>query len=203
MEAANLGGLPGRAPGDRVDEAVAALAEVPTFRPSVDAWLRPRARVRRPGRRPARLARHPDLALRPRAAQRLRHGDREVLPQRHPRGDPARGLRRRDRVPPRRRRHRPGGLPGRLRELLRRRVLGRADGAGRRAYWTETLPAWPLLTALARGRPWRSTSTSSTTSTRPPTSSATGRRAALPVRDRDRRGSGRSAASLTACHDRP
>ena len=112
-------------------------------------------RVRRPRPLPRRrgVAGHPDLALRPRAAQRLRHGDREVLPQRHPRGDPARGLRRRHRVPARRRRHRAGGLPGRLRELLRRRVRGGADGAGRsRATGPRRVPAWPLLHALARGR---------------------------------------------------
>ena len=37
-----------------------------------------------------------------------------------PRGDPAAALRRRHRLPPRRGRHGPGDLPGRLRELLRR-----------------------------------------------------------------------------------
>ena len=49
------------------------------------------------------------------------------------RGAAARGLQRRHRLPARRRRHGAGGLPGRLRELLRRRVVGRADGAGRSA----------------------------------------------------------------------
>ena len=34
-------------------------------------------------------------------------------------------------------------------------------------YWTEELPAWPLLQALARGRPMESTCTSSTPSRRP------------------------------------
>ena len=62
------------------------------------------------------------------------------------------GLRGRDRVPARRRRHRPGGVPGRLRELLRRRVVGGADGAGRRGVLDRgRCPAWPLLRTLARG----------------------------------------------------
>ena len=60
-------------------------------------------------------------------------------------------LRRRDRVPARRRRDRAGDLPGRLRELLRRRVLVAPMVLVGREYWTETLPAWPLLRALARG----------------------------------------------------
>ena len=131
MEAANLGCYLAGSHVSRVTDAVAALAEVPAFRPSVDAWLRPALEVCARGRRAARLARDPDLALRPRAVERLRHRHRQVLPQRHPRGDPPRGLRRRHRLPARRRRHRPGGLPGRLRELLRRRVVGRRDGAGR------------------------------------------------------------------------
>ena len=78
------------------------------------------------------LARHPDVALRPRAAERVQLGRGEVLPQRDPRGRPARGLPGRDRVPARRGRHRPGGFPGGVRQLLRRRV-GRGADAVRRA----------------------------------------------------------------------
>ena len=131
MEAANLGVLPGRLPrlpGHRRRGRPGRGPGVPALGRRLAA-ARPRGL--RGGRRAARLARDPDLALRPRAVERLRHRHRQVLPQRHPRGDPPRGLRRRHRLPPRRRRHRPGGLPGRLRELLRRRVVGRRDGPGR------------------------------------------------------------------------
>ena len=136
--------------GDVLDEALAGAgpgAVVPARGRGVGG-----RRVRRPRPLPRRrgVAGHPDLALRPRAAQRLRLGDREVLPQRHPRGHPARGLRRRHRVPARRRRHRAGGLPGRLRELLRRRVRGGADGAGRSRALDRDGPG---VAAAARARP--------------------------------------------------
>ena len=131
MEAANLGCYLADSHVSRVTDAVAALAEAPAFRPSVDAWLRPALEVCAVVTEPHDSLGDPDLALRPRAVERLRHRHREVLPQRHPRGDPPRGLRRRHRLPARSRRHRAGGLPGRLRELLRRRVLGRRDGPGR------------------------------------------------------------------------
>ena len=142
MEAANLGCYLAGSHVSRVTDAVAALADVPALGRRVAPA---RSRGLLGGIRAARLPRDPDLALRPRADERLRHGHRQVLPQRHPRGDPPRGLRRRHRLPSRSRRHRPGGLPGRLRELLRRRVVGRRDGPGR--------PAWPLLHSMARGRP--------------------------------------------------
>ena len=108
----------------------------------------PRAVARRRG-----LAGHPDLALRPRAAERVRLGDREVLPQRHPRGDPAPGVRRGDRVPARRRRHGAGDLPGRLRELLRGPVGGGADGAGRPRPLDRGRAGLAAARELARGRP--------------------------------------------------
>ncbi len=47
--------------------------------------------------------------------------DRQAVPELGARGDAARPVRRGSRVPARRRRHGAGGLPGRLRELLRRR----------------------------------------------------------------------------------
>ena len=124
-------GWPAAAPGTST-RRWRCSAEVPSFEPSVQDWAAAALGRARPVPRRRGVARHPHLALRARAAERLRHGDREVLPQRDPRGDPAPGLRRRHRVPARRRRHRAGGVPGRLRELLRRRVLGGADGAGRR-----------------------------------------------------------------------
>ena len=46
MEAANLGGTLADAPGAAVDEALAVLAEVPAFRPSIDDWLRSALAVR-------------------------------------------------------------------------------------------------------------------------------------------------------------
>ena len=73
----------------------------------------------RRSRRLRSLTRHPHLALRPRAAERVQLGDREVLPQRHPRGRAARGVPGRHRLPSRGRGHRPGDLPGGMHELLR------------------------------------------------------------------------------------
>jgi hypothetical protein len=99
------------------------------------------------------LAGHPHVALRARAHEPVRHRDRQVLPQRHPRGDPARGLPGRDRLPPRGRRHGAGDLPGRLRELYADESSTAPMVLVGRDHWTETLPAWPLLAALARGRP--------------------------------------------------
>ncbi len=130
MEAANLGRAHRAAPPptcstDALDDA-GARAVVPPRRRGLG---RRGVRGGRHGRRPGEHAGHPDLALRPRAVQRVRDRDREVLPQRHPRGDPAGGLRRGHRLPARRGRHRAGGVPGRLRELLRRRLGGGADGA--------------------------------------------------------------------------
>ncbi|MEJ7690080.1 MAG: hypothetical protein WKF76_06420 [Nocardioidaceae bacterium] len=79
----------------------------------------------------AGLTRHPHLVLRPRATERVRVVDREVLPELAARGHPAASLQRRHRVPARRSRHGAGDLPGRLRELLRRRAGADAHGAGR------------------------------------------------------------------------
>ena len=89
-----------------------------------------RLRGARPVPRRRRHPRHPDLVLRARTAQRAGDRDRQVRAQRRPRVGPPRGLPRGHRLPPRHGRHGPGGVPGRVRELLRRRVLGRADGAG-------------------------------------------------------------------------
>ena len=92
---------------------------VPSFKPSVAAWAAdgPRRTPRVPGRR---WCVHPHLVLRPRAAERVRLRDREVLLQRPAGRRPAQPGPRRHHLPPRRRRHSPGGLPGRHPELLRR-----------------------------------------------------------------------------------
>ena len=98
--------------------------------------------------------RHPDLVLRPRAPQRLLRRHREVLLERDPRGraaHPGHGGRRRPRGCCG---HRPGGLPGSDRALLRRpRPAPAALVLVGRRHWTETLPVWPALQALAAGRP--------------------------------------------------
>ena len=118
-------------PTTRSRRVLAAVARVPDYRGRIGAWagagLDALATVGRDHRHP----RHPDVALRARAAQRVRLRHRQVRPQRGARGGAAGDLRRRHRVPARRRRHRAGGLPGRLRELLRRPGVGRPDGAGR------------------------------------------------------------------------
>ena len=173
MEAANLGCyLAGSHRLRGSTTRVAALAEVPAFRPSVDAWLRPALEVREGVAEPHDSLGIPTWHYGHEPLERLRHRHREVLPQPRPRGDPPRGLRRRHRLPPRRRRHRPGGVPGRLRELLRRRVLGRRDGPGRphlldrdHARLAAAPRRWP---AAAR---WRTACTWSTPSTRPSTCS--------------------------------
>ena len=86
---------------------------------------------------------HPDLVLRPRAHERLRHGDRQVLRQRAARGHAAAPLPRRDRLRPRRRRHGPGDLPGRERPLLRRARLRRAPRSCCSAATTGAAPCRP------------------------------------------------------------
>ena len=93
--------------------------------------------------------------------------DREVLRERDPRGRAAALLRGRHRVPARPRRHRAGGLPGRLRELLRRRLDGRPDGAGRpRLLDPRAARVAAAVRARARTGRWPARCTSSTTSPR-------------------------------------
>ena len=153
MEAANLGAFLAGAPKTVLDDALAALATVPSFRPSIRSWAQVALDVRKQvDGKPGRVAGDPDLALRARTAQRLRRGDREVLPQRHPRGGAAGGLRRRDRLPARCRRT--------VQEVFQDACENYYADASAvapmvlvgRSYWTEELPVWPLLQALARGR---------------------------------------------------
>ena len=133
MEAANLGAyLSGW--DDALPEALASLAGAPDFADGVDAWATAafavRDRWRGARRRPEHQ--HPDLVLRPRAHERLRHGHRQVLRQRAARGHAAAPLPRRDRLRPRRRRHGAGDLPGRERPLLRRARLRRGPARAAR-----------------------------------------------------------------------
>ena len=85
-----------------LDRTLTAIASVPSFAPDVDCLGRHCDRQREGPGRLRVLTRHPDVALRPRAAERVQLGRGEVLPQRDPRGRPARGLPGRDRVPARR-----------------------------------------------------------------------------------------------------
>ena len=118
-------------------------------------------------RRPGAQRRHPHVVLRARAAERLLQRDRQVLLQRHPRGRAARPLLGGSRRPRGRGRHRAGGLPGGDPALLR--------GGGQpccpwscswTAHWTDTIPVWAALAALATDAPWPAGSTSSTPSRR-------------------------------------
>ena len=152
MEAANLGArLAGLTPG-QVAEACARLAAAPSFRPSVDAWLTPARAV---------LAEHPDAR------------DTLGIPTWHYGHEPsnmfataiAKYLHNATReailleicdagivfLP---------GAAGTIQEVFQDACENYyADESSvapmvlvGRDYWTGTLPAWPLLQALARGR---------------------------------------------------
>ncbi len=176
MEAANLGR--GRALGRRArTRRWSCCVRCRPSLPDVGAWVRVAfevvdvvrgwsggSRRREVGVDPA-VARRPDLVLRPRAAERLRRGHREVLLQRGPRGRAARAVERRGDRHAGGRRDRAGGVPARDPALLRAGrstppplVLVGVD------HWVETLPVWPLLRAMAQGPGrWPGRSTSSTT----------------------------------------
>jgi len=152
MEAANLGCALAGAPAGAVTEAVATLAEVPTFRPSVDAWLRAalaaRDRIEAPHDSLAIPTWHyghePSNVFASGIAKYFRNAVREAillevcdagivfLP----------------------------GAGGTVQEVFQdacenyyadESSIATMVLVGRR-YWTETLPAWPLLESLARGR---------------------------------------------------
>ena len=134
-------------------EALDRLAAVPSYRPSVDAWVAT-ARSRRPhlGDAPSLgiptwfYGHEPSNVFATAIAKYFRNALREaILLQVCDAGIV---------FLPGRRRHRAGGLPGRLRELLRRRRRPSPRWcSSARSYWTSTVPVWPLLQALARGRP--------------------------------------------------
>jgi len=153
MEAANLGCYLADSHVSRVTDAIAALAEAPAFRPSVDAWLRPALEVSAVVAEPHdslgiptwHYGHEPSNVFATGIAKYFRNSTREAtllevcdagivfLP----------------------------GVGGTVQEVFQ-------DGCENyyadessvaemvlvgRAYWTETLPAWPLLRSLARGRP--------------------------------------------------
>jgi predicted Rossmann-fold nucleotide-binding protein len=152
MEAANLGCLLAHEPPDAVRAAVAELAGAPSFRP-VDEWLRPaltvRGRVRQPhatlgvptwfyGHEPSNvfttaIAKYFRNAIREAILLQLCQAGIVFLP----------------------------GVGGTVQEIFQdgcenyysdEETVASMVLVGR-TYWTETLPAWPLLKALAQGRP--------------------------------------------------
>ncbi len=153
MEAANLGSYLAGSHVSRVTDAVAALAEVPAFRPSVDAWLRPALEVRAAVTEPHdslgiptwHYGHEPSNVFATGIAKYFRNATREAillevcdagivfLP----------------------------GAGGTVQEVFQDACENYyADESSvaemvlvGRTYWTETLPAWPLLRSLSRGRP--------------------------------------------------
>jgi hypothetical protein len=132
MEAANLGAYLNGWPAS-LDEALTIMKPAPSYRPSIDAW----AESAFPGSDPLADQRrrsqpqHPDLVLRPRANQRLRHRDRQVFLQRAARRHSADTE----------------NFYAADATLIAALIL-----VGRQ-YWTETYPAWPLLRRLGADRP--------------------------------------------------
>jgi predicted Rossmann-fold nucleotide-binding protein len=153
MEAANLGCFLAGSPVSAVENAVAELAEVPSFRPSVDAWLRPALEVRASVAEPHdslgiptwHYGHEPSNVFATAIAKYFRNATREAillevcdagivfLP----------------------------GAGGTVQEVFQDACENYyADESSvaemvlvGRTYWTETVPAWPLLRSLARGRP--------------------------------------------------
>ncbi len=152
MEAANLGASLAHADAALLAEALAVLAEVPTFRPSIEAWIASARRARALCPEPAaslgvptwHYGHEPPNLLATAIAKYFRNAQREaILLQNCDAGIVF--------LP---------GAAGTVQEVFQDACENyyAADDevapmvlVGSR-YWTETLPAWPLLTALARGR---------------------------------------------------
>jgi len=153
MEAANLGCYLADSHLSRVTDAVAALAEAPTYRPSVDDWLRPAlgvcAAVTEPhdslGIPTWHYGHEPSNVFATGIAKYFRNSTREaILLELCDAGIVF--------LP---------GAGGTVQEVFQdacenyyadESSIAAMVLVGRR-YWTETLPAWPLLRELARGRP--------------------------------------------------
>ncbi len=152
MEAANLGASLAQAEDAELDEALAVLAEVPTFLPSIDDWVTSarRARAAAPDPNPSlgvptwHYGHEPPNLFATAIAKYFRNAQREaILLQICDAGIVF--------LP---------GAGGTVQEVFQDACENyyAADDkvapmvlVGER-YWTETLPVWPLLTALARGR---------------------------------------------------
>jgi predicted Rossmann-fold nucleotide-binding protein len=152
MEAANLGARLADRPSHDLDEALAQLAGVPSYRPSVGAWADAAFEVldRWPGSRESlgiptwHYGHEPPNVFATAIAKYFRNATREaILVQICDAGIVF--------LP---------GVGGTVQEVFQ-------DGCENyyadessiapmvlvgRTYWTETVPAWPLLEALARGR---------------------------------------------------
>jgi len=153
MEAANLGARLARLPEEALEEAIGLLSVVPSFRPSVDDWVATAREVleRFPGGNdslgvPTWFYGHePPNLFATAIAKYFRNALREaILLQLCDAGIVFLE-----------------GAGGTVQEIFQDACENyyAAEGAvapmvlvGHR-YWTETLPAWPLLRALARGRP--------------------------------------------------
>ena len=153
MEAANLGARLSGLPGEAVVEASRLLAVVPSFRPSIDAWVESSWEVleRFPGENPSHgvptwfYGHEPPNLFATAIAKYFRNALREAILLQIC-GAGIVFLK---------------GAGGTVQEIFQdaceNYYATEADVApmvlvGRR-YWTETLPAWPLLQALAKGRP--------------------------------------------------
>lgn len=152
MEAANLGGTLANADGAALDEALAVLVAVPSFQPSMDDWVASANRARElwPDPSPTlgvptwHYGQEPPNLFATAIAKYFRNAQREaILLQICDAGIVF--------LP---------GAAGTVQEIFQDacenyyaaedKVAPMVLIGGR--YWTETLPAWPLLTALARGR---------------------------------------------------
>jgi predicted Rossmann-fold nucleotide-binding protein len=153
MEAANLGSFLAGSPAAALTDALGELTEVPTFRPSVDDWLRPalsvRSRVPEPHDSLAIPTWHyghePSNVFTTGIAKYFRNATREaILLEICDAGIAF--------LP---------GAGGTVQEVFQDACENYyADESSvaamvlvGRTYWTETLPAWPLLQSLAKGRP--------------------------------------------------
>jgi predicted Rossmann-fold nucleotide-binding protein len=153
MEAANLGAWLSRRDAGEVDEAVAVLAEVPSFRPSVGAWARAAFAVRKRwpdgaeslGIPTWHYGHEPPNAFASAIAKYFQNATREAtLLQACDAGIVF--------LP---------GPGGTVQEIFQDACENYyADPSAvapmvlvGRAYWTEDVPAWPLLEKLSRDRP--------------------------------------------------
>ena len=151
MEAANLGCRLSREPTDALEDAVARLASAPSFRPSVDDWLAPALAICAEAEPADSLGiptwhygHEPSNVFATAIAKYFRNAQREAILLELCRAGIV-FLR---------------GAGGTVQEVFQDACENYyADESSvapmvlvGREYWTETLPAWPLLRALARGR---------------------------------------------------
>lgn len=152
MEAANLGGRMAGLPEEALQDALGRLGVVPSFRPSIDAWVRAArdALVLSPSPRPSlgvptwHYGHEPPNLFATAIAKYFRNALREaILLQVCDAGIVF--------LP---------GAGGTVQEVFQdacENYYATDDAVAPmvlvgRTYWSETLPAWPLLQALARGR---------------------------------------------------